>query len=194
MLHICRSNRIELLLQRLADRLKTEPLSSPLVPEVVVTPSPAMARWVNLQLAARHGVAANYQYPLLASFIWQLARELLGDLPETDPLAPEIMTWKLYALLPGLIREPAFAVLAHYLRQDTDGLKRLQLAGRIADVFDRYQFYRPEQLREWGAGKDGDWQAELWRRLTSGVAQHRLAVIGRLFVRLQQKEQKRGHT
>jgi exodeoxyribonuclease V gamma subunit len=185
MLHICRSNRVESLLRCLADRLNDEPLSSPLLPEVVVTPSPAMARWVNLQLAACHGVAANFDYPLPASCIWQLARDLLGDLPETDPLAPEIMSWKIYALLPGLVREPAFTALAHYLQQDADGLKRLQLAGYIADVFDRYQFYRPEQLRDWSAGQDGDWQAELWRRLTRGITQHRLAVITRLLAHLE---------
>jgi exodeoxyribonuclease V gamma subunit len=190
MLHICRSNRVELLLERLAGRLEARPLVSPLRPEVVVTPSPAMARWVNLQLAARHGVAANYHYPLPASFIWQLARELLGDLPETDPLAPDMMTWKVYALLPELIGEPAFSTIAHYLQQDAGGLKRFQLAGRIADVFDRYQFYRPQLLRDWGAGQDGDWQAELWRRLTRGIAQHRLAVITRLLSGLQ----KRGQT
>ena len=45
-----------------------------------------MARWVNLQLAGVHGVAANYDYPLPASFVWQLAGELLGDLPDADPL------------------------------------------------------------------------------------------------------------
>jgi exodeoxyribonuclease V gamma subunit len=184
MLRICRSNRVESLLRRLANRLNEEPLSSPLLPEVVVTPSPAMARWVNLQLAARHGVAANYRYPLPASFVWQLAREMLGDLPETDPLAPEIMIWKVYALLPELVREPAFATLANYLRQDADGLKRLQLSTRVADAFDRYQFHRPEQLRDWSAGRDGDWQAELWRRLTRGIAWHRLAVITRLLARL----------
>jgi exodeoxyribonuclease V gamma subunit len=184
MLHICRSNRVESLLQHLAERLAAQPLSSPLLPEVVVTPSPAMARWVNLQFAARHGVAANYTYPLPASFIWQLARELLGDLPDTDPLAPEVMIWKVYALLPELVGEPAFAAIAHYLRQDADGLKRLQLAGRIADVFDRYQFYRPQLLRDWSSGKDGQWQAELWCRLTRGMAQHRLAVITRLLSRL----------
>ena len=184
MLHICRSNRVELLLERLAERLAAQPLSSPLLPEVVVTPSPAMARWVNLQIAARHGVAANYNYPLPASFIWQLARDLLGDLPETDPLAPDVMTWKVYALLPELIGETAFASIAHYLQQDAGGLKRFQLAARIADVFDRYQFYRPEQLRDWGAGKYGQWQALLWRRLTRGITRHRLAVTERLLSRL----------
>ena len=189
MLHICRSNRVESLLQRLADRLNDEPLSSPLRPEVVVTPSPAMARWVNLQLAARQGVAANYHYPLPATFIWQLARELLGDLPETDPLAPDVMTWKVYALLPELIGEPVFSTLSHFLRQDADGLKRLQLAGRIAEVFDRYQFYRPQLLRDWSAGKGGDWQAELWRRLTHGITRHRLGVITHLLARLQKRGQ-----
>ncbi len=187
MLHICRSNRVELLLQRLAERLGEQPLSSPLLPEVVVTPSPAMARWVNLQLAARHGVAANYRYPLPASFIWQLACELLGDLPGTDPLAPDVMTWKVYALLPELIREPAFASIAHYLQQDAGGLKRFQLAARIADVFDRYQFYRPEQLRDWGTGKDSQWQALLWRRLTRGITRHRLAVTECLLFRLRKR-------
>jgi len=189
MLHICRSNRVESLLERLAGRFIDEPLSSPLLPEVVVTPSPAMARWVNLQLAVRHGVAANYRYLLPASFIWQLARELLGDLPETDPLAPDIMTWKVYALLPELIGEQAFVSIAHYLQQDAGGLKRFQLAARIAEVFDRYQFYRPEQLRDWAAGKDGQWQAVLWRRLTRGMTRHRLAVTERLLSSLS-----RSHT
>jgi len=189
MLHICRSNRVESLLQHLADRLNDEPLSSPLLPEVVVTPSPAMARWVNLQLAARHGVAANYNYLLPASFIWQLARDLLGDLPETDPLAPDVMTWKVYALLPELIGEPAFASIAHYLQQDAGGLKRFQFAGRIAEVFDRYQFYRPQLLRDWGAGKDGQWQALLWRHVTRGITRHRLAVTERLLSRLRKRGQ-----
>jgi exodeoxyribonuclease V gamma subunit len=184
MLHICRSNRVESLLQRLADRLNDEPLSSPLLPEVVVTPSPAMARWVNLQLATRHGVAANYHYPLPASFIWQVACGVLGDLPATDPLAPDVMTWKIYALLPELIEAPAFASIAHYLQRDPAGLKRYQLAGRIADVFDRYQFYRPQQLHDWGAGRDSQWQAVLWRRLTRGITRHRLAVTEHLLSRL----------
>jgi exonuclease V gamma subunit len=61
-----------------------------------VVPSPAMGRWVNLQLARVHGVAANVTYPLPASFVWQLAHGLLDDLPERDPLDPEAMAWKVF--------------------------------------------------------------------------------------------------
>jgi exodeoxyribonuclease V gamma subunit len=181
MLRIIRSNAVESLLEALACRVSEVPLSSPFAPELVVAPSPAMARWINLQLARRHGVAANLEYPLPASFVWQLAAGLLDDLPETDPLQLDLMAWKVFALLPGLLSEPAFEPLRHYLGEDDKGLKRWQLASRIADVLDRYQLYRPVPIRDWGEGKGEDWQALLWRRLISGVErQHRVAVIGRL--------------
>jgi exodeoxyribonuclease V gamma subunit len=181
MLNIVRSNRVESLLGGLARRISETPLSSPFDTELVVVPSPAMARWVNLQLARRHGVAANLEYPLPASFVWQLSRDLLDALPEQDPLNRDRLTWNIFAALPELIREPAFASLRRYLSEDQKGLKRFQLAERIADVLDRYQLYRPELVRGWEAGQGDDWQALLWRRLTAGIGhQHRVAVIDRL--------------
>jgi exodeoxyribonuclease V gamma subunit len=181
MLNIIRSNRVESLLSGLAQRLSDEPGSSPLEPELVVVPSPAMARWVNLELARRHGVAANLEYPLPASFVWRLSRDLLDDLPEQDPLNLDLLTWKVFGALPGLVGEAAFASLRRYLNEDLKGLKRFQLASRIADVFDRYQLYRPELIRRWEAGAGDDWQALLWRRLSVGIGgRHRVAAIDRL--------------
>ena len=181
MLNIIRSNQVERLLGRMAQRVSGVPLSSPFLSEAVVVPSPAMARWVNLQLALHHGVAANFEYPLPASFVWKIARSLLDDLPEQDPLNLNVMTWKVFGALPELVSESAFESLRHYLGEDAKGLKRFQLASRIADVFDRYQLYRPALIRQWEVGQGGDWQAPLWRRLTSGVGgRHRVAVIDRL--------------
>ncbi|MGA7981846.1 MAG: exodeoxyribonuclease V subunit gamma, partial [Chromatiaceae bacterium] len=185
MLHIVRSNAVESLLAELARRSSQEPLASPFTPDLVVVPSPAMGRWVNLQLARRHGVAANFEYPLPASFLWQLARGLVDDLPEEDPLDLEVMAWKIFALLPEVLEEPACAPLHHYLQDDDSGLKRWQLASRIADVLDRYQLYRPALIRAWGDGEGDDWQSLLWRRLTSQIGSgHRVAVIGRLLAAL----------
>ena len=191
MLHICRSNLVEALLDLLAHRLSEAPLASPFTPELVVTPSPAMARWVHLGLAQAHGVAANLAYPLPASFVWELARDLLGDTPEADPLGLEPMAWRIYAALPALLPDPAFAPLRHYLQPAADAVKRWQLAERIADAFDRYQLYRPDLIRAWcqpdgaaqATGADA-WQPLLWRGLTAGLDQHRVAVIDRLLARL----------
>ncbi|HSQ07543.1 MAG TPA: exodeoxyribonuclease V subunit gamma, partial [Chromatiaceae bacterium] len=191
MLQICRSNRVETLLDLLAHRLGETPLASPFTPETVVTPSPAMARWVHLGLAGAHGVAANLVYPLPASFVWQLARDLLGDTPEADPMGLEPMAWRIYAALPALLPNPAFAPLRHYLQPVADAVKRWQLAERIADAFDRYQLYRPDLIRAWSQpdgtdqpGRADAWQPLLWRGLTTGLEGHRVAVIDRLLALL----------
>lgn len=191
MLTLVRSNRVEYLLAELARRLVSSPPASVLTAASVVTPSPAMARWVNLKLAASCGVAANLRYPLPASFVWGLAQRLLGDLPEADPLSVDAMTWRIFALLPDLLPQPAFAALRRYLHDDTDGRKRWQLAARIADAFDRCQLYRPELIRAWTAGDtttaaaEHPWQPLLWQRLVAGrEAVHRGAVLGRLLAAL----------
>ena len=208
MLHICRSNLVEALLDLLAHRIREAPLASAFTPELVVAPSPAMARWIHLGLAQAQGIAANLSYPLPASFVWQLARELLEDLPEGDDpqgrgspprgrmpegdaLALEPMAWRIYAALPGLLPDRVFAPLRHYLQPADDAVKRWQLAERIADAFDRYQLYRPDLIRAWclpqgdaaATGADA-WQPLLWRRLTAGIDHHRVAVIDRMLARL----------
>ena len=191
MLTLIRSNRVECLLAELARRLVSSPPASVFTAATVVTPSPAMARWVNLRLAAACGVAANIDYPLPASFVWALAQRLLGDLPEADPLSVEAMTWRGFALLPALLPRAELADLERYLQGDTDGRKRWQLAARIADAFDRCQLYRPELIRAWTAGAptgatEHPWQPLLWQRLVAGrELAHRGAVLDRLLAALE---------
>ena len=179
MLHVIRSNRMESLLEVLSERLSTRPLGSVFAPEILVVPGPAMARWVRLQLARSWGIAANLSCPLPAVFIWQTVRNLLGHrLPERDPLERGLLAWKIFGLLPELLGAPAFRDLRTYLGKNTDDRKRWQLAEQIADVFDRYQFYRPEWIRAWSRGQEQDWQAQLWRRLILDLKPaHRVAAI-----------------
>jgi exodeoxyribonuclease V gamma subunit len=74
--------------------------------------------------------------------------------------------------LPGLLKRTAFDSLRAYLEQDRLGLKRFQLAARIARVFDQYQVYRPEMILQWekdrlySQSREQRWQFELWREIT----------------------------
>lgn len=156
-------------------------MASPFAAETVVVASPAMARWINLQLACKNGLAANTDYPLPASWVWQLAHRLLCGLPERDPLGPEVATWKVFFALPGLLEQREFSSLRHYLAGDHDTVKRWQLCSRIACLFDRYQFYRPDLIRKWSRGQESDWQARLWIKLIQGrESTHRVRVIDRM--------------
>jgi exodeoxyribonuclease V gamma subunit len=184
-LSIFSSNRVESLQQNLCLRLSKTTLADPLTSETIVVPTYAMARWLNLKIAQQQGIAANYDYPLPAAWIWQLAASVLERVPERDPLQREHSIWKIFALLPGMLKRPAFTSLQHYLLEDHSGIKRWQLAIRIAEVFERYQQYRPEMILAWCGGAGDDWQAHLWRALIVDHAQtHRVAVIKQMIDRL----------
>ncbi|MEK7259575.1 MAG: exodeoxyribonuclease V subunit gamma [Pseudomonadota bacterium] len=197
-LHLSSSNRIETLQQQLAELFSTQPLADVFAREVVLVPTMAMQRWLNLRIANCHGVAANIEYPLPAAWIWNLAAQLLGvcddaptgGVPLQDPLSRESAAWKIYGILPGLLQRSEFVSLLHYLQDDDAGVKRWQLAQRIADVFDRYQYYRPDWIRAWSAVEPRrcptpdmvqSWQPILWRALIADCTDaHRVALIDRL--------------
>jgi exodeoxyribonuclease V gamma subunit len=184
-LTILSSNRIETLQSRLTQHLAAEPLSDPFAHEVIVVPTYAMSRWLNLRIAQQQGIAANIHYPQVGKWIWELAGQILQELPHQDPYSRDLLGWQIFAALPGLLSQDAFASLRWYLDDDQSGIKRWQLAQRIAISFDHYQAYRPELIHDWSHGNDSQWQALLWREIVATRKQaHRVDVMGSIIDRL----------
>lgn len=172
-LNIYTGNRMENLVEALAS-VVAEPLASPFVPETIVVQSKGMQRWLAMELAKRFGIWANGEYPFPNKLVWQLFCRTLPNIPDTSFFSPQVLNWKIMGLLPEYLQREEFAALRHYLEGDSDGLKRFQLAGKIADSFDQYTLFRPEMLLEWEEGKGGEWQEILWRELSaSGRGEHR---------------------
>lgn len=152
---VLHGNRLESLAQTVFAWLAAHPLA-PLEDECFVVQSNGMAEWLKMELAAAHGVCAATRVELPARFLWrawraQLGRDAVPVLPALDKLP---LTWRLMRLLPRLAGEPAFAPVAAFLGPDDDVLRRLQLAQRLADLFDQYQVYRSDWLHDWAAGHD----------------------------------------
>ncbi len=171
------SNSLEVLRELLVTLIRQKPLTNPLEQELVLVQSPGMARWLQLELAEAFGIAASINFPLPATFLWNTFKEVLTDVPERSAFAKESMTWKLMGLLPEMIEKDGFEPLARYLDNDTDGIRRYQLAGKIADIYDQYLVYRPEWIAAWEAGDNLEeltegqsWQPELWRALVCKTA------------------------
>jgi exodeoxyribonuclease V gamma subunit len=173
------SHRSEVLADTLTAWLRTHPLL-PLESEVVLVQSNGMAEWIKIELAHQGGVCAATRVELPSRFLWRTYRQVLGaaNVPPDSPLDKLPMTWRLMALLPGCLADPVFQPVAGFLRGDEPD-RLLQLASRLADLFDQYQIYRPDWLQDWAAGRnvlrnaaghdelgeDQLWQAELWRRV-----------------------------
>jgi exodeoxyribonuclease V gamma subunit len=173
------SHRSEVLADTLTAWLRAHPLL-PLESEVVLVQSNGMAEWIKIELARQGGVCAATRVELPSRFLWRTYRQVLGkhNVPPDSPLDKLPMTWRLMALLPGCLSDPVFQPVAGFLRGDEPD-RLLQLASRLADLFDQYQIYRPDWLQDWAAGRnvlrkaacqdelgeDQLWQAELWRRV-----------------------------
>ena len=188
-LHLLSSNRVESLQEQLSTLLLSAPITNVFASETVLVPSQAMQRWLNIRLAQTQGVAANIDYSLPASWVWQVAAKVEqdDDAAVHDPLAREHMAWQILDLLPQLVSVPEFLPLQRYLGNELDGVKAWQLAQKIADVFDRYQFYRPDWIRCWSNAANNpqvsteeypSWQPLLWQALVSKQDRpHRVQLI-----------------
>ena len=172
-LNIYTSNRMENLVEALAGVLGT-PLSSPFTPEILVVQSKGMQRWIAMELAGKLGIWANCDYPFPNKMAWQLFVKTLPGITDSSLFQAEVMAWKIMGMLPQFLEREEFAPLKHYLDGGGFGMKQFQLAGKIADTFDQYTFFRPEMLLGWEEGTGGDWQEILWREIAGcGKGQHR---------------------
>ena len=144
--------RLDDLVDGLADRLRV-PLPDPFAPELIVVPAAGVRHWLAQRLAERLGITANIEFTFPAA----LASRALGDDLGGD-WTVDRLTWTIRSLW-----------LA-------DGLDDVVRARSVADLFDRYQMYRPTMLARWAEGRDVTsdgqplpahqiWQADLWRAL-----------------------------
>ena len=188
-LNILSSNRVEVLQSRLAQRISEAPLDDPFTPETIVVPTYAMGRWLNLQFAKQQGIAANFEYQQVGPWIWQLVARLMQVPPQADPYSEQSLGWQIFKLLPGLLGESGFGLLNSYLENDDSGIKRWQLAERIAHCFDRYQLYRPQLIKDWSESRESHWQATLWRAIVAdNLSPHRVLALATSIEALNQRD------
>ncbi len=174
MLRVYHSNRLDVLEEIMEFIVERQPLDDPFEPETVLVQSVGMSQWLQMTLAQRFGIAANVEFPLPSSFIWDMFVRVLPGIPKESAFSKSSMTWKLMSLLPQCLDNPEFETLRVYLAEDSDDRKLFQLASRVADLFDQYLVYRPQWLLRWEAGEQVEslsdvqrWQATLWRELNA---------------------------
>ncbi len=82
MFQVYHSNQLDLLKDLIAHLMESEPLSHPFEQEIILVQSPGMSQWLQIELAKHFGIAANINYPLPATFIWDMFRRVLPDIPK----------------------------------------------------------------------------------------------------------------
>jgi exodeoxyribonuclease V gamma subunit len=177
-LHLHRAERADGLVAALG-ALLVDPLPDPFAPEVIAVPTRGMERWLTQTLSASlgarpersDGVCANVDFPPPGRLVGEAVAAASGIDPDEDRWLPERAVWPLLEVVDACLDEAWLHPLAAYLDGPVRRTRRLSTVRDLAGLFSRYALHRPEMLRAWANGEDGEWQAELWRRLRERIGQ-----------------------
>lgn len=229
---VLRASRLEALLSPLQALLDATRPASVLEAQTVVAAHPGMKQWLVGELARQAGpgrVVANLDVRLPSQWLDRLAQQCLGQSAVALPgYQRKHLRWTLYDLLDP--DHPLAGVddprIAAYLGSGSGagagagasasasaserGLRRFQLADRLAGIFSQYPIYRPDWLQAWERGDfryatrghaterqgDAGWRAlesrllaPLWRQVQRELGPHRASVMTALQQVLQQAPQ-----
>jgi exodeoxyribonuclease V gamma subunit len=146
-------------------------------PVNIVTQTAGMNRWLSITIAEHNGIFGNFKFQTPNSLInrlFYLARLRTSELFETEKTR-----WLVYHSLGEQEFKNTFPKIAAYYLEDH--IKQLQLATRVADLFDQYFVYRPELIQSWNENKKTPfknesyethalWQSYLWQKLREKLA------------------------
>ncbi|MDT8445375.1 MAG: exodeoxyribonuclease V subunit gamma [bacterium] len=189
-----RSNQIEALRDALVKNL-SKPLEDPFEPEWLVTQNPGMTKWLTLQLSEAFGVWAHAQWYFPKRLIERVFWLVLGPVAKgLNHWSRESMSLALLSLFDELPDEERYAPLQAYLHRRPGRDSALELAQKVAYLFDQYLVYRPDWIRQFSQGKgpvldqpDAPWQAGLWAQLERRIsAAHMVELTDQFLLALKQ--------
>ena len=147
-------------------------------------PTRGVERWLTQRLSAvlgaspgrADGVCANVEFPFPGRLVNGAVAAAVGVDRNADPWSAARSVWPLLDVVESSLDEPWLSPLAHLSgasagADPSRAARRLSSVRHIADLYDRYAVHRPALLHAWAEGKDGGWQAELWRRLRTRMGE-----------------------
>ena len=175
MLQLHYANRLENLVESLAQAVDLHQRRYPLDPVPIIVPNRAVEQFARYGIAERLGVAANLGFPFLRRYLAEVAE--LAD-PALRVLEVPRLQVALFECLRGEIAggDRAFQPVRDYVSAARPGndaaanLRTFELAGRLAHLFQEYSISRTAMLRAWtsssffesGLGAPERWQRRLW--------------------------------
>ena len=164
-IHLQFAPSADLLLEHVLSSLRMV-WSDPFEPPTLMVPNPALGRWLRLRLADYPEVGFKSVLSLETTTLERYLWDMLQPEPDMARLDANTFAQVLDSLLStATCAEAVFAPVRQYLvgaDHEVDPLRRIQLASRLARLFQEYEFNRPSvgnhEATGWRlAGIDASW-------------------------------------
>ena len=178
MLRLHYSNRLDALIDPLADAIARAQRNDPLKPVQIVVPNRVVERYIKFRVAEQIGIAANLRFPFLRSFLRKLIE---AAEPELRIVEAEHLQIVIFEALRATMSDgdETLKPAADYIRAGAATsadmeTRAIQLSARIAALFREYSISREGMLDAWrrdipapftGRDETAQWQSELWRTI-----------------------------
>lgn len=154
MIHLHYSNRLEELIDPLAQLVSADQTRDPLDRVTVVVPGRAIEEFLKLRLAEQEGIAANIEFPFLRGYLARIAERAGGGavrVLDTDGLQIAIFEFLRSA---AAASDAELAPVRAYLGAARDderhrSLRLFELSARVARLLREYSTARRAMLNEW---------------------------------------------
>ncbi len=186
MLYLHVSNKTENLLQHLVEVSRSVGRRNPFEKEFFLIQSQGMERVISQAMADYFTSWCNFEFLLPMQFL-SYCTDKLGLQISGDQYDRQLLEWRIDEILRHV--DDSFGPLPQYLSGENRELKRFQLAGQLAYLFDQYQLMRPEMVESWDRGMRlsshiaEDWQMKIWQLLRDqlpGEVVHRGELLARV--------------
>lgn len=142
------SNNINNLANKLAINIKSHPLGI-FQKEFLIVQTEGMSKWISVKAAEKNQIFANFEFLSPNSLLYELFQ--LAGIKNHGLYETINLKWIIYKIIGSEEFKNKFSKTYQYF--ENDRIKKLQLATKIADLFDQYVIYRSDYIRSWNENK-----------------------------------------
>ena len=134
----------------------------------IITTGEGVANWINENIAKTNGIHAHYKYLTIQEVLTQISKSIK---PQQKIISHQDLVWLIYdVLFEGHSKDKEINA---YFKAEP-----VSCCMMIADLFDKYQMYRPDMIQHWENQdilyKDNtleQWQREIWLAVEKKISQ-----------------------
>ncbi|CAL4326509.1 exodeoxyribonuclease V subunit gamma [Buchnera aphidicola] len=162
---VYRSNNLDTLLSIALEIIEKKPLHSVFEKEIFIHDNKILFQYLNIFFANKTGISSNFKIFHPKDFIWKLFESFLYKKKLKNTFKKSIITWKIMQI----INKKKFF---EHINLRGNKIIKFKFSFLMANIFEKYLFYRPNWINLWEKGKDvsmlepnDQWQIKLWKEI-----------------------------